>query len=68
MSDLEIPVRIGDFVHTKFGIGVMRGRYSNYTTAGVIVEIRGANYYLAEEAVRVHLPNTAHYPPLKRVA
>jgi hypothetical protein len=57
--DFKIPVRIGDFVTTKFGMGVMRGRYSNYTTSGVIVEIKGQNYYLAEESVRVHLPNVA---------
>lgn len=37
-----------DVVFTKFGTGVIRGRYSNYTTSGVIVEIRGVNHYLAE--------------------
>jgi hypothetical protein len=44
-------------VMTKHGIGVICGRYRNYYGDGVIVEIKGANYYLAEEAVRVYLPS-----------
>lgn len=40
-----------DVVFTRFGTGVIRGYYSNYTTDGVIVEIRGRNYYLALDAV-----------------
>lgn len=37
-----------DVVFTKFGTGIIRGYYRNYTTDGVIVEIRGINHYLAE--------------------
>jgi hypothetical protein len=44
-------IRSNDVVFTKFGTGVIRGRYSNYTTDGVIVEIRGVNHYLAESDV-----------------
>jgi len=40
-----------DVVFTKFGIGVIQGYYGNYTTDGVIVEIRGTNYYLALDDV-----------------
>jgi hypothetical protein len=40
-----------DVVFTKFGTGVIKGSYSNYTTDGVIVEIRGQNFYLAREDV-----------------
>jgi hypothetical protein len=40
-----------DVVFTRFGTGVIRGTYSNYTTDGVIVEIRGVNHYLARDDV-----------------
>lgn len=40
-----------DVVFTRFGTGVIRGYYSNYTTDGVIVEIRGVNHYLALDDV-----------------
>jgi hypothetical protein len=48
----EIP-RVGDFVTTRYGGGVIVGRYSNWTTEGLIVDIRGVNHYLAEESVIV---------------
>lgn len=53
-AELRISPTVGDLVMTKFGQGVLIGRYSNWTTSGVIVEIKGENYYLAEEAVRVY--------------
>ena len=40
-----------DVVFTRFGTGVIRGYYTNWTTDGVIVEIRGRNYYLACDQV-----------------
>jgi hypothetical protein len=53
MSEFKIPPRVGDFVSTRYGAGVVIGRYSNYTTDGLIVDIKGTDHYLAEESVIV---------------
>jgi len=68
MSDLKVAVCTGDEVSTKFGRGVVRGRYSNYTTTGVIVEIKGVNHYLAYEAVHVLLSRPVAVKPELRTA
>lgn len=53
MPNPRIVPRTGDFVTTRYGAGVVTGRYSNYTTDGLIVDIKGTDHYLAEESVIV---------------